>query len=525
MPAPARADAGVPITILAAHVFASALLLYVATTGGSLSSSDAVVTFEVTRSLVERHTVALSANILGLEANRGVDGRYYSQYGIGQSLYNVPFYLAGRAIVRVTGLRVGKEDSVLKAAVVMGSAVAAAGTVTMVFLLAWLMVGHVRASVIAAAACGVGSLLWPYARLGFNAPLAAWLLISAVTCLYVGLQRDRLPLIALGGALVGAGILTRHEFAIVAIPLAIWLAFDTKRVQRLVWFLPGVAAGIGTWMLYNDVRFGSPLRVGYSPWFSTSGYVGLLFSPSGSLFLYSPTVVLGLIGLVWLSRRDTRAAWLLGAPALCLFLLYGSLDDWSGGRSYGPRYLVPVLPLLIVPIAYLLAISSRGRRRALVLVIAASAVLQLPGVLVDYSRVSESWARMASHDDLVNRQNRWSTSPLVLNTAAAMQAVPRTVAILSGRAQPPTIEVTASTDRHDFTRQFAFSVDFWWLYLFYLGVIRLWAARVLGLVLLTVAGLVAIRTWRLAHANVDGLDRRCLASSDVVLSRLPRRSG
>src|SRR5262249_26369021 len=152
----------------------------------------------------------------------------------------------------------------------------AAGTVTVVFLLAWLIVADVRPSVVAAAACGVGSLLWPYARLGFNAPLAAWLLVSAVACLYAGLRRDRLPLIAIAGVLIGAGSLTRHEFAVVAIPLSLWLAFETgfktRSVQRLLWFLPGVAAGIGAWMFYNVVRFGSPLRVGYSPWFSTSGY-------------------------------------------------------------------------------------------------------------------------------------------------------------------------------------------------------------------------------------------------------------
>ena len=31
------------------------------------------------------------------EANRGVDGRYYSQYGIGQSIYNVPSTLRARS--------------------------------------------------------------------------------------------------------------------------------------------------------------------------------------------------------------------------------------------------------------------------------------------------------------------------------------------------------------------------------------------------------------------------------------------
>jgi len=539
------------VGVVAGHIFAAALLLYVWTSGGSLSSTDAVVTFELTRSLVERHSIALPGNMLGLESNRGIDGRYYSQYGIGQSIYNIPFYLAGRAAGRVTGLHVAKADSLEKAAVAMGSAVAAAGTVATVFILAWLMLGRMRPSVIAAAACGIGSLLWPYARLGFNAPLAAWLLTAATAFLYAGIRRDinkgaiqpnvqrdlepdapddvqpditrdiprdrsRAIAIAIAGAIVGAGSLTRHEFLPLAVPFIVALAprgtFVSREqrdifTRRLALFLPGVTAGVALWAIYNIVRFGSPWIVGYVPWYSPAGYFGLLLSPAGSIFMYSPAVILGLIGLAMLARRDARAAWLLGAPALCLFLLYGALDDWSGGRSYGPRYLVPVLPVLVVPIGYLFAIASRRARHAIVAAIALSALVQLPGVLVDYSRISQIWARTASHDDLVNRRYSWSASPMLLDSEAALEAMPRTAAYLTGRAQPPHVELTTSADQHDFSQQFAFSLDFWWLYLFYLGVLPAAAASAIGLFLIAASAAVAIRAWRLA-ARIDRADQR-----------------
>jgi len=550
------------VGVVAGHIFAAALLLYVWTSGGSLSSTDAVVTFELTRSLVEHHSIALPGNMLGLESNRGIDGRYYSQYGIGQSIYNIPFYLAGRAAGRVTGLHVAKADSLEKAAVAMGSAVAAAGTVATVFILAWLMLGRMRPSVIAAAACGIGSLLWPYARLGFNAPLAAWLLTAATAFLYAGIRRDinkraiqpaiqpddqpaiqpdaqhdvrpdiqadaqhdipreiprdrsRAIAIAIAGAIVGAGSLTRHEFLPLALPFIVALAprgtFVSREqrdifTRRLALFLPGVTAGVALWAIYNIVRFGSPWIVGYVPWYSPAGYFGLLLSPAGSIFMYSPAVILGLIGLAMLARCDARSAWLLGAPALCLFLLYGALDDWSGGRSYGPRYLVPVLPVLAVPIGYLFAIASRRARHAIVAAIALSAFVQLPGVLVDYSRISQIWARTASHEDVVNRRYSWSASPMLLDSEAALEAMPRTAADLTGRAQPRHIELTASADQHDFSQQFAFSLDFWWLYLFYLGVLPAAAACGIGLFLIAASAAIAIRSWRLA-ARIDRIDR------------------
>src|SRR5262245_62324337 len=116
-------------------VFTSALALYTLTAGGSLGTSDAVVTFDVTRSLVEQHSIALSDNLLGNETNRGVDGRYYSQFGIGHSIYGIPFYLFGRTAARFFPPAIGEGDTIPKAAVALGSAVAAASAVALLWLL------------------------------------------------------------------------------------------------------------------------------------------------------------------------------------------------------------------------------------------------------------------------------------------------------------------------------------------------------------------------------------------------------
>ena len=129
-----------------------ALLVYGATAGGSLATTDAVVTYDVTRSLVERGSLALSGNLLGMEAHRGIDGRYYSPFGIAQSVFNVPFYLVGRGAERLIGTKVGKPGAVTKAAVAvaMGNAVAAAGCVWMTFLLAGCTALRPRGAVVAA---------------------------------------------------------------------------------------------------------------------------------------------------------------------------------------------------------------------------------------------------------------------------------------------------------------------------------------------------------------------------------------
>jgi hypothetical protein len=484
-------------------VFTAALLLYVGTSGGSLSSSDATVTFDLTRSILEEGSIALSGNLLGLDANRGVDGCYYSQYGLGQSLYNVPFYAAGRAIQHVTGLHLGKSDSLLKASVDMGSAVAAAGTVAIVFVFAFVLTGRAVPALVSAATSGVGSLLWPYARFGFNAALAAWLLATTVTSLWLGVRHGRMPLIVVAGFVAGAAWLTRHEFVLVIGALVVWLAAvdrtePMQQRRRLLAFLPGVLLGGVTWGAYNAIRFGNPLVVGYQPTFSGAGYWGLLASPGGSIFLYSPSAIVGLVALVALARRDRATACLLGMPALVLFLFVGALRDWPGGRAYGPRYLVPILPLLGIAMAPLFQrAASRGRRVILVTVIV-STLVQLPGVFVDYSRVSQAWATRAHPDAVGSRLQHWSSSPLLLNAKATATAVPRNALYLTGYAEPPTVEVDVSEERRDYAQQFTFSLDFWWLYLFYLGELPRLAAVSIGFGLWCAVCWLSVKAWRLA---------------------------
>ncbi len=162
---------------------AGTLALYAATAGGSLTSTDAVVSFDLTRSIVEDHSIALSGNLLGLEANRGVDGRYYSQYGIGQSIYNVPFYVAGTVAQRLIHRRIGKPDTLPKAAVALGSAVAAAGAVLLVWLLSRRLGATSRAGIVAAWSAAIASPLWPYSKFGFSTPLTAVVLLGSACLL------------------------------------------------------------------------------------------------------------------------------------------------------------------------------------------------------------------------------------------------------------------------------------------------------------------------------------------------------
>jgi hypothetical protein len=77
----------------------------------------------------------------------------------------------------------------------------------------------------------------------------------------------------------------------------------------------------------------------------------LLFSPRGLLRLM-PVFALGAVGIVLLYRRGRKAEALLIAGVCALILGYdtGFIEPF-GGWGPGPRYLMPMLPFLAVPLA------------------------------------------------------------------------------------------------------------------------------------------------------------------------------
>jgi hypothetical protein len=123
--------------------------------------------------------------------------------------------------------------------------------------------------------------------------------------------------------------------------------------------------------------------------------------------------------------------------------------------------------------------------RAIIIGVAAlSATVQLPGILVDPGKanVALERPRPVRH---VERRYEWEMSALRINTLAAAAQVPANVRYLTGSEAPPR----GIGRRPDvpLSQQFAFSLDFWWMYAFYLGVLPRLAAVAVPIIGLAIA--------------------------------------
>jgi hypothetical protein len=488
------ADAESPVNVrarrIAALVGIAAWLVYIASAGGMLATSDAVAMFAQADALVTRGELDVERQNSS-EAWRGTDGRYYLPFGIAQPLYDIPFLIAGRMVSAHLGGGLGDPDALPKAAVALANTIPSAIAVALGYLLAWRLSRNLRASLIAALALAFGTLVWPYARFGFNAPLATAALTAGVYGIGIGGLEGRRRLLIAGGAGLGLAWLTRHELALAVGPAAVWLWWRVRhrpdRVALMSLAFAGTAIAAALWMTLNTLHFGHPLWTGHQPAMTFRGAPAFLLSPSGALLLYAP-VALAVVAIVPPLIRKEPLPWLMTSVMCVLIAFYASLDDWLGTRSYGPRYLVPMLPLCVAPLAlWWSRVRRRGARAAMGALIAISIAVQIPGVLVDFSTAGIA----AEQPPQIVRRDDWAWTPIWLNARFAAQVVPANLEYLLGAAPVPPPEPGASL-----AERLSFSLNFWWLYLFYLGVLPRWAALGAGILPLLLAAALGAEAYR-----------------------------
>ena len=84
--------------------------------------------------------------------------------------------------------------------------------------------------------------------------------------------------------------------------------------------------------------------------------------PSSGLFLWTPLIILCVVGLFYFEKKNTT----IGLPILILFLfeLYAvaSWSTWWQGASFSGRMFVSSLPVLAVGLGFLLSQKKIGRR-------------------------------------------------------------------------------------------------------------------------------------------------------------------
>jgi hypothetical protein len=365
--------------------------------------------FNLTRAVVEQGTFSVDAfaESTGDRALRA--GHWYCDKAPLPSLIAVPPYAVFYAYNRLRGVkpefvafstpdtpaqRVEVNRTFQQALYVCSLSTAALAGTALGLLMFLALVRSVGSGValFASAATVLGTPLFAYSTSFYGHVPATALIFGAVAAVTVGSKSvafaDPLDVRALRGRLRIAGLCLASSVGceyLSAVPALFIFAYILWRGRaEAVYTLSQLALGallpalvLGT---YHWICFGLPWKTAYSfierPEFARGhqrGFLGitlptpqamfgLTFGSARGLFFIAPVTLLG-VALAFTGRMernrpdslwakptlDVRHA--LGAAAIALFLVNASYYMWWGGAAFGPRHLLPVVPLVAYGLA------------------------------------------------------------------------------------------------------------------------------------------------------------------------------
>ncbi len=418
---------------IAVGVFFVVLAAYIVSYNGAFKSNDERALFSGTASFVQRGEFTTN-QIYWDYTHVGVfttAGDMVPNYEPAQMVLAIPFYLWGRAL-----------GASVQGVMFFGAVVMAASAALVYLCLLELGCGR-RSSALGAFVFAFATAAWPYSRSFFREPLT----ILAYLLAFYGLFRYRSPAprrllwAALSGFALGLALTTK-QIGVAIIPSLMLLAFAYERrhsslrlpaygrsaftmalafalplaVMLLLnrWYTATTLEGVETfardvvdYTINPQLSSSAPIRM-------LRASVGLTISPYKGLLWFSPALILGLAGAVpFIRRHPWEGLALLGAVAAHL-LGYSRYNYWSGGVTWGSRYMLQVVPFLILLGAPVWAwLGERGSERGgerekagaphasrithyalrttVWLLIALSVFIQVLGISVDYRTFEVQW--------------------------------------------------------------------------------------------------------------------------------------
>jgi hypothetical protein len=320
----------------------------------------------------------------------GRGGRLYSWYGIGQSLLMLPADLVGAWIAHWQVFSEYGDDPTIRSIVVSYSTSILVNVLTA--LVGFRLLRQLRFSV-KESVLGVLALMFCTTHLHYTQNMMEnnyimLLTLAGFSFQYEWLKTGSRRALLVGSGALGLNLLTRLTTGLdlIAAGLFLLLALWFEGVRgRELWqrFLAygKVAAPVYAFFLlvdrlYQLYRFGSftntyvsvfareqrlldPALPANFPWNTPfhEGFLGALFKPEKSIFLFDPLLVLAILLLVVLWKRLSPEVRAYSVSSLLLVLAYISFYAryayWAGDFAWGDRYVstsVELAALLAVPL-------------------------------------------------------------------------------------------------------------------------------------------------------------------------------
>jgi hypothetical protein len=310
------------------------------------------------------------------------NGHYYSDKAIGSSLVAVLFYFPLYRLEQLLNfkLMLGQIKYLLTFfSIGLPSAIAG----SLMYMLCKQVTGNKFRAYVSTIAVSLGTMVLPFSVSFFGHQLAGSLLFGAFFLIFqlkVEPVYRRKIILFLIGFLLGLALITEYTVAPIVLILTAYYFFTlfknevANRNQVVTLLALGACIPVAILLAYNTAVFDNPLSIGYSyvadpSWrqLNSQGLLGvgwpnpkaiffLTMHPAMGLFWQSPVLIMALIGMWFMWRvPNYRVEAIIAVTAFfsLLMLISGVYGDWWGGWTFGPRYLIPMLTFLCLPLVFI----------------------------------------------------------------------------------------------------------------------------------------------------------------------------
>lgn len=389
--------------------------IYLFSFSGRLYSQDSMLMFSLTESIVKRNEFSTDQmwTLYKARDELGIDGEAYSKTGYGTSLLAAPLYSVALAL----------PDLGLVQTTLLTSSVVIALTSAFVFLSARRLKFSRGVSIGTAFLFGLATPAFVYAKQFWSEPYALFTLFGAFFFLQRFRDTNRTTDALIAAIALGFAIAVRTTNAAL-VPLFMWYGFfdssiialkqrSSKSLIPLASFVITLAAFALSIACYNWARYGNPINSGYRPdeTFDTPfflGAYGLLFSPGKGLLVFSPFLAALAFSAIAFFRRAKPETILILFTFIFYLFTFSLWYYWWGGTNWGPRFLVPTLPFLVLMIAPSVeamfapvsSIAHAGFKILFSILSFASVAIQLLGVAIPSLAYRAQMLRVSSNPDM-----------------------------------------------------------------------------------------------------------------------------
>jgi hypothetical protein len=332
-----------------------------------------------------------------LDAEKGINtgdwsfanGHYYSNKAPGTIFLGIPFYFVLFHSEKLLGLDPFHPDLQILNAYFINLFVSVffcALAAAVFFKLALCLTRDEKDSLLLFVTFAFATLLFPFCTQIWGHPTSAAFVVFSLFAVVKGSRKA----LFFSGLWIGMAAVIDYLTALFVISMGIIVFVKYRR--KIIWYALGGIFPLALFGLYHRLCFGSffvlatdfmnPKFVdrdkiaGVFGGFSLSRTGQMLFSTYRGIFLFMPVLLLSTVGVIYAVKKRKRdpMVWVNMGSVVLYLLIVSGFSFWDAGRSLGPRYLIPLLPFLVL---VLKDVPKRKVLRTLLLVLLGFSVFNM----------------------------------------------------------------------------------------------------------------------------------------------------